>query len=48
MLLALGAAIGSYLGDIRGGYWGAGLGFAAGVVLVAGSLAVLNRGRTGG
>lgn len=47
VLLSLGAAIGSYFGDISGGYWGAGIGLAAGLLLVAGGIAVLNRGRGG-
>ena len=35
VLIGIGAALGSYLGADRGGYWGAGAGFAAGLVIVA-------------
>ena len=31
VMLAAGAVLGSYLGDIHGGYWGAGIGFGAGL-----------------
>lgn len=43
--LALGAAIGSYFGDIKGGYWGAGTGFLAGLLLAGIAVAVLGRMR---
>ena len=41
--LALGAGIGSYLGKIQGGYWGAGLGFGAGLVVAIAAMALLGR-----
>ena len=44
-LLAVGAAVGSYLGNVHGGYWGAGAGFGAGILLVSIALLVLNRTR---
>jgi hypothetical protein len=30
VMLAVGAVLGSYLADVHGGYWGAGIGFCAG------------------
>ena len=45
VLLAVGAALGSYLGADRGGYWGAGAGFAAGLLLVIIAFAILDRTR---
>jgi hypothetical protein len=45
VLLAIGAGIGSYIGDVRGGYWGAGAGLAAGIVIVAAGFALLGRAR---
>ena len=44
-LLAVGAAVGSYVGNINGGYWGAGAGFVAGLVLVAAGFVLVDRGR---
>lgn len=46
-LLGLGAAVGSYIGADQGGYWGAGIGFAAGLVLVALAFWLLERSRGG-
>ena len=43
VLLAAGAALGSYLGDDRGGYWGAGAGFAAGLVVVGAMFWIMER-----
>ena len=34
VLVGIGAALGSYLGADQGGYWGAGAGFAAGLLIV--------------
>jgi hypothetical protein len=42
-LLAIGAALGSYLGADRGGYWGAAAGFGAGIILVGAAFLVLER-----
>jgi len=44
-LLAVGAAAGSYIGNISGGYWGAGAGFAAGLLLVAVGFVLVDRSR---
>ena len=44
-LLAVGAALGSYLGNINGGYWGAGAGFAAGLLLVVAGFVLVDRSR---
>jgi hypothetical protein len=41
--LVLGAAIGAYVGGDHGGYWGAGIGFAAGLALAAIGLFLLDR-----
>jgi hypothetical protein len=46
--LAIGAGVGSYLGDVRGGYWGAAAGLVAGVVIVAAAFALLARTRRNG
>jgi hypothetical protein len=46
--LVIGAGLGSYLGDVRGGYWGAAAGLAAGILFVAAGFALLNRARKGG
>jgi thiol:disulfide interchange protein len=46
--LAAGAVVGSYAGAERGGYWGAAAGLAAGLLVVAIGLFVLNRARKGG
>ena len=46
--LAIGAGLGSYFGDVRGGYWGAGGGLGAGILLVAAALLLFNRIRRGG
>jgi hypothetical protein len=45
--LAIGAGLGSYLGDVRGGYWGAAAGLCAGVLVVAAGMMALNRARRG-
>ncbi|HVZ08642.1 hypothetical protein [Rhodopila sp.] len=47
VLLAAGAAYGSYAGGNAGGYWGAGAGLGAGLLLVGIALALLNRDRGG-
>jgi hypothetical protein len=47
VLLALGAGVGSYLGDVRGGYWGAGIGFGLGILIAVGGMIVLDRVRAG-
>lgn len=47
VLLAAGAALGSYLGDVRGGYWGAGTGFGVGILVVVGGMIALSRVRGG-
>jgi hypothetical protein len=46
--LAIGAVMGSYIGDVRGGYWGAAAGLGAGMLIVAAGLVVLGRARRGG
>jgi hypothetical protein len=43
--LVVGAGLGSYIGDVRGGYWGAGAGLAVGLLIVAVGFAVLDRVR---
>jgi uncharacterized spore protein YtfJ len=45
VLLGLGAAVGSYVGADRGGYWGAGAGLAAGILIVAVMFWLLERTR---
>jgi hypothetical protein len=45
VLLAVGAGIGSYFGDVRGGYWGAAAGVAAGIVIVTAGFALFGRAR---
>jgi hypothetical protein len=45
VLLAIGAGLGSYLGDIRGGYLGAAAGLGAGIVIVAAGFLLLNKAR---
>jgi uncharacterized spore protein YtfJ len=47
VLMAVGAGVGSYLGDISGGYWGAGVGFGAGAIIAAAGFAILDRTRSG-
>ena len=47
VMLAVGAVLGSYLGDVRGGYWGAGIGFGAGVLIAVVAMMVLDRVRAG-
>ncbi len=46
VLLAVGAGLGSYLGDIRGGYLGAAAGLGAGILIVATGFLMLNRARS--
>ncbi len=46
VLLAAGAGLGSYLGDIRGGYLGAAAGLGAGILIVAAGFLMLNRARS--
>jgi hypothetical protein len=46
VLLAIGAGLGSYLGDIRGGYLGAAAGLGAGIVIVAAGFLLLNKARS--
>jgi hypothetical protein len=41
--LAIGAALGSYFGDVRGGYWGAAAGLVAGIVVVTAGFVLLNK-----
>jgi uncharacterized spore protein YtfJ len=48
VLLGLGAAIGSYLGADRGGYWGAAAGLGAGILIVAIAFWALERTRSRG
>ncbi len=43
--LAIGAVLGSFFGDIRGGYWGAAAGLASGILIVGAGFALLNRAR---
>ena len=43
--LAVGAGVGSYIGNVHGGYWGAGAGLAAGILFVAAGFALLSRTR---
>jgi hypothetical protein len=43
--LIVGAGLGSYIGDVRGGYWGAGAGLAAGLLIVAAGFGILDRVR---
>jgi len=45
--LAIGAGLGSYLGDVRGGYWGAAAGFAVGILVAAAGFMMLDRARKG-
>jgi hypothetical protein len=45
VLLAIGAGLGSYLGDIRGGYLGAAAGLGVGIVIVAAGFLLLNKAR---
>jgi hypothetical protein len=47
VMLAVGAVLGSYLGDVRGGYWGAGIGFGVGVLIAIVGMMVLDRVRAG-
>jgi hypothetical protein len=42
-LLAVGAAVGSYIGNINGGYWGAGVGFLAGLLVVVAGFVLIDR-----
>jgi hypothetical protein len=46
VLLAVGAGVGSYFGDIHGGYLGAAAGLAAGIVIVAAGFLLLNKARS--
>ncbi|HEY4043935.1 MAG TPA: hypothetical protein VGM32_19095 [Rhodopila sp.] len=48
VMLAVGAGLGSYLGDVRGGYLGAGVGFGAGLLIAVVGLLILDRARAGG
>jgi hypothetical protein len=43
--IAIGAGVGSYLGDVHGGYIGAAAGFTAGIVVFAAGFLLLNRTR---
>jgi quinol-cytochrome oxidoreductase complex cytochrome b subunit len=45
--LAAGAVLGSYLGAVHGGYWGAGVGFSAGILIAVAGMIVLDRARAG-
>jgi hypothetical protein len=45
--LAIGAVVGSYLGAIHGGYWGAGIGFGVGILIAVAGVIVLDRARAG-
>jgi hypothetical protein len=47
VMLAAGAVLGSYLGDIHGGYWGAGIGFGAGILIAIVGMVALDRARAG-
>jgi hypothetical protein len=47
MTLVIGAGLGSYLGNVQGGYWGAGLGFGAGVLIAIAAMILLDRARVG-
>jgi hypothetical protein len=47
VMLAIGAVLGSYLGDVHGGYWGAGIGFGVGVLIAVAGMIVLDRARGG-
>jgi hypothetical protein len=40
---AIGAGVGSYLGGVHGGYWGAGLGFVGGLLVAVAALLILDR-----
>jgi hypothetical protein len=44
--LAAGAVLGSYLGAIQGGYWGAGIGFCVGILIAVAGMIILDRART--
>ena len=46
MTLVAGAVLGSYLGEARGGYWGAGIGFGVGLVIAAAGIVLLGRLRS--
>jgi hypothetical protein len=43
--LIIGAGLGSYIGDVRGGYWGAGAGLGVGILIVAAGFMLLDRVR---
>jgi hypothetical protein len=45
VLLIIGAALGSYLGGVHGGYWGASVGFGAGVLASAVGMMAIYRVR---
>jgi hypothetical protein len=45
--VAVGATLGSYLGDVRGGYWGAAAGLGVGLLIAAAFMVALNRARRG-
>ena len=41
--LVIGAGLGSYFGGINGGYWGSGVGFLVGLLIVVAGLGALTR-----
>jgi hypothetical protein len=47
VMLAAGAVLGSYLGDVHGGYWGAGIGFCVGILIAVAGMIALDRARAG-
>jgi hypothetical protein len=47
VMLAAGAVLGSYLGDVHGGYWGAGIGFGGGILIAVAGMIALDRVRAG-
>ncbi len=44
--LAIGAGVGSYLGDVRGGYQGAAAGLLGGILIVAAGFRLLQKVRS--
>ena len=47
VMLAVGAVLGSYLADVHGGYWGAGIGFCTGILIAVADMIALDRARAG-
>lgn len=48
VMLAIGAGLGSYLGNVHGGYLGAGVGFGAGLLVAVAGVIALSKVRSSG